>query len=122
MALTVVGGASADLRGARSWWRSPAMLLLGEISYALYLPHYQVILLFDHLVGGRVRAAVGQAATAALLTAVCLGVAWLLYRLVERPLTRRFGSRSGRRADKSPPEPSGAVRNAVRATQTGGSP
>ena len=44
-ALMLAAGASADLRGIRSWLASPVLIKLGEWSFALYLVHKPVYLL-----------------------------------------------------------------------------
>ncbi|MEV5502709.1 acyltransferase [Nonomuraea fuscirosea] len=92
VALVVLGGASMDVRHARSLWATRVMVFLGEISFALYLIHPLVNLVFNQLTQGRVRAALGDAGTNVIVIALCLVAAWVLYRTVERPLMRRFGS------------------------------
>ncbi|MFF7788101.1 acyltransferase family protein [Streptomyces sp. NPDC007991] len=108
IALTVVGAASADVRGVRTAWGARPMVFLGEISFALYLSHYQIILLFDLYVGGSVRQTIGPAATVLLLTTVCTLVAWGMFAWIERPLMRRFGTtpRVGRTRPPGVREPS----------------
>lgn len=92
VALVVVAAASMDLRGARSMWRTPLMVFLGEISFALYLVHPLVVELFNAWAGSAIRPVIGTIATIVLEIALCLLAAWLLHRTVERPLMRRFGS------------------------------
>ncbi|MFF5875829.1 acyltransferase family protein [Streptomyces californicus] len=112
LALVVVGAASADVRGVRTVWGTRPMVFLGEVSFALYLSHYQIILLFDLYLGERVREAIGATATVLLLTAVCTLVAWAMFAWVEKPVMRRFGSR---------PRPGSARPPGVReASRTGG--
>jgi peptidoglycan/LPS O-acetylase OafA/YrhL len=91
VALIVLGAASMDVRGAWSWWRHPIMVFLGEISFALYMVHVPVSEIFRHYFGEQVRTAIGDVATDILVIALCVLAAWVLYRLVERPLMRRFG-------------------------------
>ncbi|MCX4505773.1 acyltransferase family protein [Streptomyces anulatus] len=110
VALMVVGAASADVRGVRTVWRARPMVFLGEISFALYLSHYQILLLFDLYAGETVRRAIGPAPTVLLLTVVCTLVAWGMFAWIEQPLMRRFGT-TPRSRGASPPgtrEPSRA--------------
>jgi peptidoglycan/LPS O-acetylase OafA/YrhL len=92
VALVVLGAAAMGAREVRSLWSLRAMVFLGEISFALYLVHPPVIVAYDRLVGGPSRAAIGEAGTGLVITALCLLAAWALYRFVERPLRWRFGS------------------------------
>ncbi|MEX2971741.1 acyltransferase family protein [Streptomyces sp. C184] len=92
IALVVLGAASMDVRGIRSLWRTPVMAFLGDISFALYLVHPVVNATFDHLLGTRLRSAIGEFGEDAVIITLCLVAAWVLFRTVERPLMRRFGS------------------------------
>jgi exopolysaccharide production protein ExoZ len=70
-----------------SFWKNRAMLLLGQISFSIYLTHTFVIRvlykLFQH-------SALSAGATVAV-TALCVGIvivsAWLAYAVIERPIT-----------------------------------
>lgn len=79
-AYLIAAVAYADCTGRRSIWRAPAMIWLGEISYAFYLIHDTVILDLMHglgaqqsspVVGGAV--AVVALALSVLLAAGCTG-------------------------------------------------
>lgn len=68
----------------------PAMVLLGEISYALYLVHYQLLLMHYQLLvmlGRVIPPLVGlpEPAVWVLYWLTCLVCAWVLWRWVERP-------------------------------------
>lgn len=68
----------------RSGWRW--LTVLGALTYPLYLLHeywgwYVIHLLYP---------GTGRVATAVVAAAVCLAMAWLVHRLVERPLAPRF--------------------------------
>jgi hypothetical protein len=77
--------------GARAWinraiFSQPAMVFIGLISYPLYLWHWP-LLSFAHILEGGVPPAPLRFA----LLAVSVGLAWLTYRVIERPV--RFGRR-----------------------------
>ncbi|MCE1234975.1 MAG: acyltransferase [Hyphomicrobiales bacterium] len=70
----------------------PFAVLLGRISFALYLLHaivlYYALAIDKHLLGGWLQA--HGAATVALLSAVSLAAAWVAFHLVEEPMRRRM--------------------------------
>lgn len=88
LALLIPAAAVADLRGTPSPWRNRTWVWLGEISFAFYLLHQLVIRTVDKLSGDRA----WSTAPGLLLVAVMLGLsvlgAFLLHRLVERPMMR----------------------------------
>ncbi|WP_159942547.1 acyltransferase family protein [Nocardiopsis sp. FR6] len=90
-ALLVLGAASLDLRQARSLWRTPVMLNLGRLSFALYLAHYPVLLLFEHYCSSLFRGFPGAVGAAVLQVAASMALAWLLFHFVEQPTANRFG-------------------------------
>ncbi|SDP94211.1 acyltransferase family protein [Lentzea jiangxiensis] len=92
VALLILGAASMDVRGARSFWRKPVMVFLGEITFALYLIHPTVMMVVEAVGGRDLRSAGGGALTDAVIILVCLLAATGLYLGVERPLMRRFGT------------------------------
>lgn len=89
-ALLVAAGALADVRGRPTPFAGRVAVWLGEISYAFYLIHYTVIRLVRKELG------TGQFSLPATIAiwlaeiAISLFCSWLLYALVERPLTRRW--------------------------------
>jgi peptidoglycan/LPS O-acetylase OafA/YrhL len=84
MALLICAGAAADLNGTPSFWRRPAMVRLGELSFAFYMVHLLVMRVGERLFGGHPRLPFwpGLGAATAAFT-VCLGLAWVLYTVVE---------------------------------------
>jgi len=56
----------------------PALVRLGEISYAFYLVHFTVLIVAEHVFSPALVTAVALAGT--------LAAAWLLHRVVEQPL------------------------------------
>ncbi|GGL94166.1 acyltransferase [Streptomyces fumigatiscleroticus] len=88
VALLVRATAALDAQGRRSVLRTPAMVLLGDLSYAFYLAHATVIAVVLYYLGG----AWGPVRLAAVSLPVTLAVSWLLYMRVERPCMRRFST------------------------------
>lgn len=86
--LLIAAAAQADLAGARSPWRWRPLVFLGEISFAFYLVHVELI---QNIM--RAWRPHGWHAETALLVIPCLlagaiGLAYLLYRFVEMPFMR----------------------------------
>ena len=94
--LLIAAAAGADLGGARSPWRYRPLVWLGEVSFAFYMVHVQLVMNVMRLIGRTGSGWHGTAMPLALL--VLLGgavlTAWLLYRAVEVPMTRRLRPRS----------------------------
>jgi peptidoglycan/LPS O-acetylase OafA/YrhL len=94
-ALLIASAAIADSDGRRTIFSNRFMTWLGEISFAFYLMHFIVLAYGRSLLGTRL---FSTGATIGLLLAgvvISVLVAWALYALVERPITRRW-STSGR--------------------------
>jgi peptidoglycan/LPS O-acetylase OafA/YrhL len=93
VAALITAAATADTSGTRSPLRTRPMVWLGEISYAFFMTHFLVLHYGRLWLFGEgtwtIPGAIGVAAT--LLAATVL-VSWALYRLVERPLSRRLGT------------------------------
>lgn len=86
----ILSAAAADRDGRRSWLRRPALVRLGEASFAFYVVHWPVVMVAHWaLGGGRWSTPVAMAATA-LFLALSLLAARLLHRYVELPAMRRF--------------------------------
>jgi peptidoglycan/LPS O-acetylase OafA/YrhL len=86
-ALLIPAGARADLSGAPSLWRHPALVRLGELSFSFYMIHLLAIRAGERLFHAyypHLPALPALAATGAALAA-SLALAWLLYEAVERP-------------------------------------
>lgn len=106
LALLIAAAASADIRGAVSPFRNRVMVFLGEISYAIYLWHYLVIYYVNNLLstGNPLRRAAPHSTGVAIgyvvvFLVVTLVIATLQYRLVERPMMRRFSRARPPRVD-----------------------
>lgn len=84
MSLLICAGAAADLNGTPSLWRRPVMVRLGELSFAFYMVHLLVMRVGERLFGSHPRLPFWPGlGVAAAVTAVCLGLAWVLYTVVE---------------------------------------
>ncbi|MEV7966767.1 acyltransferase [Sphaerisporangium sp. NPDC088356] len=103
LALLLAAAARSDLRGSRTVFASPAFIWLGEISFAFYLVHQPVIRLGTGLIGKDQPAPV-LAATFAGTLGVAVLAAWVLYRLVERPMERRLSRPSRPKTGPSHPD------------------
>ena len=95
--LIVAGAISLDAAGKRA--TAPAALLLGAISYALYLSHMLVFELIDRLFA-KSEQTMGTALTAGFVLSVCMVAiltAWVFHLAFEQPVTKAFNRiRSGR--------------------------
>ncbi|HYN92389.1 MAG TPA: acyltransferase [Pilimelia sp.] len=97
IALLIPAAALADLRGAPSPWRHPAVVRLGEMSYSFYLVHLVTLVAVVTLIG---RDAPWRPLPAALVAAAVLVLAYAiaaaLFRWVEMPTLRLLTRRSDR--------------------------
>jgi len=95
IALLIAAAATSDIEGRFTVFRNRAMVRLGEISFAFYLLHYIVLATLRKQLGTDMYS---LTETIGLLVGAALGtvaLSWLLHRLVETPIVRRF-SRSRR--------------------------
>lgn len=81
----VVYAAASPLPLARRLFAGRALAFTGIVSYSLYLWHYPLLGWADALWPGLPRGVGGLALRSALMIPVTLLVAWVSYRLVERP-------------------------------------
>jgi peptidoglycan/LPS O-acetylase OafA/YrhL len=95
-ALLIPAAAVADLRDLPSVWRHPALVRLGELSFAFYMVHI-LVLRSGSATLRTLPAPIG--ATAAF--AASLTLAWLIYEGVERPARQLILPRTHRRAGRS---------------------
>ena len=79
-ALLIPAAALADVHSRRSLCRHPALIRLGELSFAFYMVHILVL----HAGSGILTTLPAPAGAAAAL-ATSLALSWLIYRGVERP-------------------------------------
>jgi peptidoglycan/LPS O-acetylase OafA/YrhL len=93
----------ADLRDEQSFWRSPTMVRLSELSFAFYMVHLLVIRVVRRAAPGLVRLhSTPELFVVAGIFVVSLGLAWALYEYVETPC-RRFLTRPRRQAVSNRP-------------------
>lgn len=88
LALVIPAAAVADLAGRPSPFRGRVFIWLGEVSFAFYLVHQIVMRLLDKIIGDHTWSTAPAIAITLLMLAVSLFSAWLLYRIVERPMMR----------------------------------
>jgi peptidoglycan/LPS O-acetylase OafA/YrhL len=104
LALLIPAAATVDIRGTFSPFRGRVAVFLGEISFALYLVHADILTYGHRLLDNRSWALPQAVAVMVALVTVALVAAWLLYALVERPMMRRW-SRPRRRVPAVPAVP-----------------
>ncbi|MET9397427.1 acyltransferase [Kitasatospora sp. NPDC002965] len=92
IALLIAAAAIADNEGRFTIFRNRAMTWLGEISFAFYLLHFIVLTELRDLLGTRMYSTVEGVGLLLFAIAATVLVSWVLYRLVEAPITRRFSS------------------------------
>ncbi|MBV2357389.1 acyltransferase [Streptomyces sp. J2-1] len=106
--LIVPAAATADLRGLPSMWRHRRMVRLGELSFAFYMIHLLVLRAGVSVLGNKPRfGPLAGFGVTALVFALSLALAWLLYEAVECParrllLRRRRGTAAPARPDQVP--------------------
>jgi peptidoglycan/LPS O-acetylase OafA/YrhL len=88
VALVILGGATPSRAGPTAVLSLRPLVFIGLISYSLYLVHWPALVI--------PQAAVGYFQTlplyvTVLIAAVCVPVAWLLYRFVETPMRNTRG-------------------------------
>ncbi|MBW6440001.1 acyltransferase [Actinoplanes hulinensis] len=96
----IAAAATADIKGRRTLLRKRSLVILGDRSFALYLIHWQLILVLEAGVAGRTLNPTASLALAIGLLAASVGAAHLLYVAVERPAERRLRSFLTRRLAK----------------------
>ncbi|WP_329396337.1 acyltransferase [Streptomyces melanogenes] len=92
IALLIAAAATADVKGEFTLFRNRAMVWLGEISFAFYLLHFIVLAYGRKALGHDLYSTPVASVLVVLLLAVSILTSWALYALVERPITRRWGS------------------------------
>ncbi len=90
VALLIAAAAVADAENRFTIFRNRAMIWLGEVSFAFYLLHFVVLAYTRKLLGTKLYDTPTGIALLVVEAGVAVLVAWALYALVERPITRRF--------------------------------
>lgn len=114
LALLITSVAVADASGRRSPFRARWLVWLGVVSYAFYLVHF-LVLNYGHLLLGAEKTWSFPAAIGILagVLAVIITVAWLLTRLVEEPMMRRWARPRSRPIQAAPEEPALSVPESI---------
>ncbi|WP_328956011.1 acyltransferase [Kitasatospora purpeofusca] len=102
IALLVASAAIADRDGRFTPFRNRAMTWLGEISFAFYLLHFIVLTELRDLLGTKLYSTPEGIGLLLLAIGVTVLLSWILYRLVEAPITKRFSSPRRRPAAPAP--------------------
>ncbi|MFB7381423.1 acyltransferase family protein [Kitasatospora purpeofusca] len=102
IALLVASAAIADRDGRFTPFRNRAMTWLGEISFAFYLLHFIVLTEMRDLLGTKLYSTPEGIGLLLLAIGVTVLLSWILYRLVEAPITKRFSSPRRRPAGPAP--------------------
>ncbi|MDQ0940767.1 acyltransferase [Streptomyces sp. V1I1] len=104
LAAVIAKTALADLEGRTRRLPRPALIALGEASYALYITHFPLMMAARHLIGPDPGLAAWEGfAFVFALIALSIGLSLVVYRYFERPLMRRFAG-----SHRTPPQPSSA--------------
>ncbi|MGW0555413.1 acyltransferase family protein [Streptomyces sp. NPDC002926] len=91
--LLVVAAAQRDIARHPTFLSSRTMVLLGNASFAFYLCHYLVLYTLNiKVLHGPFDSVAMVIAYLASALVVSVALAWLLYRYVEMPIVRRFGT------------------------------
>ncbi|HEX4721619.1 MAG TPA: acyltransferase [Pseudonocardiaceae bacterium] len=101
LGLLISAVAVGDIKGRRSWLSSRTMVWLGEISFAFFLLHFTLLFVLRGAVAGHLTtvgsayqglpwSTFGSILFILFALAVTIGLASLLYVLVERPAMRRW--------------------------------
>ncbi len=93
LGLVIAAGATADIQNKRTYLRNRIMVWLGEVSFALYMVHFLVILYTADLLGFNPAedAPLGVAFLMIIpFLVISLVLAWVLYRFVEMPVMRKW--------------------------------
>lgn len=88
--LLIAAAATADIEGRFTIFRNRTMVWLGNISFAFYMLHYEVLSFLRKELGTQM---FSNAAGIAILVGAAVGtvvLSWVLYSVVEAPLVRRF--------------------------------
>ncbi|MFF7587677.1 acyltransferase family protein [Kitasatospora purpeofusca] len=102
IALLVASAAIADRDGRFTPFRNRAMTWLGEISFAFYLLHFIVLTEMRDLLGTKLYSTPEGIGLLLLAIGVTVLLSWILYRLVEAPITKRFSSPRRKPAGPAP--------------------
>jgi len=97
-ALLIATLALSDIEGRTDRMARPALLALGEASYALYITHFPLLLAVRHLLGvDHTFTAWTGAPIVLALMAGAVGLSLVVYRFWERPLMHRWARPRPRR-------------------------
>lgn len=90
IALLIAAGATADVKGKATVFRTKTMVWLGNISFAFYLVHFIVLLTMRAALGKQLFSTPVSVLILVADFAIAVLVSAILYHFVETPLVRRF--------------------------------
>ncbi|GGK91272.1 acyltransferase [Sphaerisporangium melleum] len=106
LGLVIAAGAARDASGRRSWLGSRPMVWLGNVSYAMFMVHYLILVYVRQLFGSPEGWSTPMGfVMLGVLFAITLVLSWMLFRLVEDPIMKRFASSKPRPRHAAPPPP-----------------
>ncbi|WP_347943018.1 acyltransferase [Sphaerisporangium sp. TRM90804] len=109
LGLVIAASAVRDASGRPSWLGSRPMLWLGNVSYAMFMSHYLIVVYVRQLFGSPEGWSTPMGfLMLGVLFAITLLVSWMLFRLVEDPIMKRFASSKSRPRHAAPPPPPAA--------------
>ncbi|MGW1784010.1 acyltransferase family protein [Streptomyces sp. NPDC002143] len=115
IALLITAAAVADTHGERTIFSSRTMVYLGEISFAIYMMHFLVILYgpvdLIHSTGVVTDSVPMRLLNIFLTIVITMVLSMALYHLVERPAVRRFSRPKKIRGPQFEPERESAAPN-----------
>jgi len=85
--------AHAEMAGGLRWLRRPTVVRLGQWSFALYLVHWPLLIVAEHLHPYAFGSTVSAYTGLVVVVLIAVGISGLLFTLVERPLERRLRPR-----------------------------
>lgn len=90
IALLIAAGATADIKGKATVFRTKTMVWLGNISFAFYLVHFIVLLTMRAALGKQLFSTPVGVLILVADFVIAIVVSAILYHFVETPLVRRF--------------------------------
>ncbi|MEU7577340.1 acyltransferase [Streptomyces sp. NPDC041068] len=112
--------ALSDLEGRSQFLPRPALITLGDASYALYITHFPLMMAVRHAIGPDPDLSTGaRFAVVAGMIVVSVGLSLLIHRYFELPLMRRYSKGPGDKQPSPRPEATDDRQDPAPATSRG---